>query len=113
MKKYLQKITPLFSAAGLFSASSTQAALPTVTDVAVGTGGYLGMIQDLFGKAYDTGALLIGAAVFLVVVLAVIIAFWQYHQGKKELSDVGVVAAAGGVVMTLVFVLLNNGATVI
>ncbi|WP_199438336.1 DUF2976 domain-containing protein [Vibrio owensii] len=89
------------------------AALPKVENEAAKSGNYLGMLTGLFGDAYNAAQILIGGSVFLVVVIAVIIAFWQYHQGKRDLSDVGVVAAAGGLVMTLVFILLQSGAGVV
>ncbi len=96
------------------TAQPVMAALPTMPALTgVADGDYLGMIQGIFNRGYDTGSLLIGAGVFLVVVIAVVIAFWDYHKGKRDLGDVGVVAAAGGLVMTVVIMLLQKGGAVI
>ncbi|MGR5448578.1 DUF2976 domain-containing protein [Vibrio sp. PNB22_3_1] len=94
------------------STTALAAGVPAST-INVSNGNYLGMLQSLFNNAYGTGSLLIAAAIFLVCTLAVIASFWNYHKGKNELSDVGVTTAIAGVVMSLVFILLNSGSTVL
>lgn len=107
------KFNQTVAAAAALASTSAMANLPKVENEHANNGNYLGMLTGLFGDAYDSAQIMIGGSVFLVVVIAVIVAFWQYHQGKRDLSDVGVVAAAGGLVMTLVFILLQSGKGVV
>ncbi|ANO35347.1 hypothetical protein A6E01_19225 (plasmid) [Vibrio breoganii] len=72
---------------------------------------YLGVFSKIFKDSYTTGTTVIGGAIFLVVIFAVLSAFWQYNKGKKELGDVATIAAVGGIVMTVVFVLINAGSS--
>ncbi|MCY9874545.1 DUF2976 domain-containing protein [Vibrio barjaei] len=112
-KKLSQIKASVFTAiATMFAPLSANAALP-LQSVTVTGGDYLGAFKSIFINSYGIASMVIAGFVFFVIGVACIHAFWQYQQGKKELSDVGVVAAVGGVILMIVVVLLKQGETVV
>lgn len=112
MKKTIKQMLTGLSA--FFIATAVNAALPTSKDYGGNEkGDLIAQFKGLFADAYEFIVTSFGAIAALIIGVIILVGVYEWRKGQKELSEVATIAATSGIVLSVIYYLLNLGSGIL